>query len=304
VLLRATAVGLCGTDAHAFGGRFPLPLPIVLGHETVGVVEAVGSEVSSLMVGDRVGVSWVQAGCGFCDGCRRGLLARCTEPRTWVENGGGLSELVVAEASGCTLLPAGLDEILAAPMFCAGHVAMSGYRRANPQAGDRVAVLGIGGLGHLAVQIAHAYGHEVIAASQSREKLVDARELGATSVALIGDDAGEALEKCGGADLVLATTNDARAVSQAVRGLRAGGRLVMLGLANEPLAIDPLELVQREASLIGAVQGSSAELLDVLDLAARGLVLPRVEQYPLVLVHRALERLVDGRTRYRAVISG
>lgn len=304
VLLRATAVGLCGTDAHAFAGRFPLPLPIVLGHETVGVVEAVGGEVSSLVVGDRVGVSWVQAGCGHCNGCRRGLLARCVEPRTWVENGGGLSELVVAEASGCTRLPDGLDDLHAAPLFCAGHVAMSGFRRATPQAGDRVAVLGVGGLGHLAIQIARAHGCEVIAVSASREKLDDARALGATEAVLAEGDVGLALESAGGADVVLATTNDATAVSQAVRGLRAGGRLVMLGLANEPLAIDPLELVQREASLIGAVQGTHGELLEVLELAARGLVLPRVEQYPLVLVQRALERLVAGRVRYRAVISG
>jgi len=304
VLIRSTAVGLCGTDAHAYGGRFPLPLPIVLGHETVGVVEAVGDAVTTLLPGDRVGVSWVQAGCGLCNGCRRGQLSRCLEPRTWVENGGGLSELMIAEAAGCTRLPEGLDDCDAAPMFCAGHVVMSGYRRAQPQAGERVAVLGIGGLGHLALQIARAYGHEVIAVSPNREKLIDARELGADCVALVEGDVGAALEKVGGVDIVLATTSQASTVAQALRGLRPGGRIVMLGLADGQLDIDPLELVQREASLIGAVQGGQADLDDVLELCARGVVRPRVERYPLVLAQRALERLVAGRVRYRAVISG
>ncbi len=305
VLIEACAVGLCGTDAHAWQGFFPVPMPIVLGHEIVGRVAALGEGARGLALGDRVGVSWVQRGCGQCPACARGQQQRCPEPRTWVENGGGLSQWLVAEDAGCTRLPEGLADELAAPLFCAGHVALSALKRAALAPGDRVAVLGVGGLGHLALQIAKAWGHEVLALSSSPEKLADARSFGADAGALIhgAADVGDALTEAGGADVVIATTSSAAQAAAAVRGLRAGGRLVLVGLSAETMAIDPLELVQREASLIGAIQGSRRELDEVLALAAQGRVRPRVESYPLALAQRALGRLVEGRVRYRAVVT-
>ncbi len=302
VLVRPMAVGLCGTDLHAYEGRFPLPLPIVIGHEIAGVVVALGPGTTGLRAGDSVGISWIQRTCGACPACARGQETRCAAPRTWIENGGGLSELLVAEETGCTKLPSGLAFEHAAPLFCAGHVVMSALLRARPAAGERVAILGLGGLGHLAVQIAAALGHEVVAITGAEEKRRDALALGAHEAILGGDDPGDALSYAGGADIVLATTSSMRHAASIVRGVRDGGRLVVVGLGEEPLAIDPIELVQREASIIGAVQGPRAELDAVLDLAARGRVRPRVEAFPWHLANRALGRLAEGRVRYRAVI--
>jgi alcohol dehydrogenase/propanol-preferring alcohol dehydrogenase len=303
VVLSTRAVGLCGTDAHILSGAFPVPTPIVLGHETVGVVEELGAGVTSLAIGDVVGVSWVQRGCGACRACRAGQVVRCASPRTWVENGGGLSERVVVEASGCTRLPEGLDPELAAPLFCAGHTVMSGYLRARPQPGERVAVLGVGGLGHLAIQVAAALGHEVVALTSHADKVADARALGASLAIACGDAPGAALDAIGGADVVLATTSSYADVGRIGAGLRVGGRVVVMGLGAGALTLDAMDLIQREAELLFAVQGPTADLERVLALARGGKLAPIVESYPVNLVNRALGRLERGRVRYRAVVS-
>jgi len=151
VLLRMKASGMCGTDLHVHHGDFPVSLPLVLGHEPVGVVEEVGAGVTALRKGDRVGVSWAQKGEGRCHFCQEGRFAYCPEHQTWMHLGGGNSELMLAWATGCTLVPQGLSDAEAAPIFCAGFTVMSGLRNATPRPGDRVAVLGIGGLGHLEI---------------------------------------------------------------------------------------------------------------------------------------------------------
>ncbi len=303
VVLRSRAVGLCGTDAHILAGAFPVPTPIVLGHETIGVVEELGEGVTSLAVGDTVGVSWVQRGCGACPACARGLVVRCTSPRTWIENGGGLSERVVAEATGCTKLPDGLAPELAAPLLCAGHTVMSGWLRARPAPDDRVAVLGMGGLGHLAIQLAATFGHEVVALTSSAEKATDARRLGASIALACSEDPGAALESVGGADVVLATTSSYAAVARVMSGLRVGGRIVVMGLGDGALTLDPMDLIQREAELLFAVQGPPGDLSRALELAHQGRLTPVVESYPIHLVNRAFGRLERGRVRYRAVVS-
>lgn len=303
VRIRVIASGVCGTDVHAFDGHFPVPLPIVLGHEPTGIVETLGEGVSGISVGDHVGVSWVQAGCGKCDACARGRELRCDDPRTWMQNGGGHAAYMIAEAAGCTVLPAELAFEDAAPLFCAGHTVMSGLVRAQLEKGDRVAIVGIGGLGHLAIQIARALGHEVLAVTSSPDKRAEARALGADHALLSNGNPGAAIDAAGGADVILTTTSSMREVASSAAGLRIGGRLVVLGLGEGPLELDPLSLLSREASVLFAVQGGREDLTAVLLLAARGLVKPRVESYPLILAHRALTRLKDGRVRYRAVIT-
>jgi D-arabinose 1-dehydrogenase-like Zn-dependent alcohol dehydrogenase/uncharacterized protein (UPF0276 family) len=302
LLIRPLAVGLCGTDLHAHAGRFPVPTPIVLGHEVAGIVEEVGEGAAGFLPGDRVGISWIQRGCGACPGCARGEETRCTSPITWIENGGGLSELVVAEASGATKLPPNVDFEIAAPLFCGGHVAMSAYRRASPRPGERIAVLGLGGLGHLSLMIARAMGHEVVVVTSRADKAKDACALGAAE-AVVTDDPGEALQSMGGADIILAMTSSMRDAGSAARGLAEGGRLVLAGLGDGALELDPVDLVLRQASVVGAIQGPRKDLEDVLDLAARGSVTPRIETFPLHLVNRAMTRLAEGRVRYRAVVT-
>lgn len=301
-LLRVRASGICGTDVHIREGRFALPLPLRMGHEPVGEVEALGEGVHSLAIGDRVGVPWVQAGCGRCPACARGRLWACVEPTTWIQNGGGHAELVVVEAAGCVRLPDAIPFEEAAPMMCAGFTVMSSYRAANPRPGERVAVLGLGGLGHLAVQIARAYGHDVVAITGSSDKVDESRSLGAADAILTRDDVGAALEARGGADVILATTSSIDAVSSAVRGLRPGGRLVLCGLGPGALSIDPMTLILAQASIVGGLPTERAHLVDALELVARGAVRPWVERYPLALAERAFARVRDGRVRFRAVL--
>jgi D-arabinose 1-dehydrogenase-like Zn-dependent alcohol dehydrogenase len=302
VRIRVQASGVCGTDVHIWRGDFPVPLPIVLGHEPVGTVDKVGLGVAHLQDGDRVGVCWAQAGCGRCLACERGAIKYCPEQRSWIHNGGGHSEWMIAETTGCARLPDGLGWEEAAPMFCAGFTVMSGYRNARPRAGDRIAVLGIGGLGHLAVQIAEAYGHEVIAVTSSEGKRREAKELGAADVLVVRHHAGEELAAMGGADVILATSSAMEVCSQALAGLRPGGRLVSMGIGRGAITIDPMLLLSQQISIVGSMQDDREDLIDVLDLVARGRVKPRLEVYPMLLVNQAMSRLVEGRVRYRAVL--
>lgn len=302
VAIRVTAAGICGTDLHIAAGRLPIPLPIVPGHEYVGVVERVGEGVARIAPGDRVGVGWVQRACGACPSCAIGRSHQCEAPRTWVENGGGLSELAIADASGCVALPPDLADEAAAPLFCAGYVAASALLRARLAPRERVAVLGLGGVGHLALQIARAMGHDVVVVTRTAAKAKDARALGATDT-IIDADVGGALAAMGGVDVVIAATNDADVVGAALGGLRQGGRIALVGLADAPLSIDPVTLVGRDASLFGVGFGPRSDLETVLALAATGAVVPRVETYPLLMAHRAFDRLAEGRVRYRAVVT-
>ena len=216
VQLRAT--GVCGTDLHVLKGELPTPLPIVPGHEPVGVVDMVGEGVRSVRTGDRVGVSWFQAGCGRCMYCSRRQPTFCAEPITWMRNGGGYAEYMIAETDGCTPLPDGLDWELAAPLFCAGFSAMSAYRASRALGGERVAVLGFGGLGHLAVQISKALGHDVVVLTTTADKVLDARRQGADEVVFVKEHAGRELAKAGGADIILSFSPDMKRNSQALEG--------------------------------------------------------------------------------------
>lgn len=305
VRLAARAVGLCGTDVALWRGQLPLPLPIVLGHEIVGEIEAVGPEVA-LPLGALVGVPWVQRACGACAACLGDptALHRCEAPRTWVVNGGGLSARVIVEASGCVPLPAGLAPAAAAPLLCAGFTVMSGLRKARPARGEVAAVVGVGGLGHLAIPIARALGLRVVAVTGRRDKVADALRFGADdAIVAQGDAIGEALAAAGGADIALTTGADVAGVAGALGGLRTGGRLVVAGLVPERLPLSLLELVEREQTVIGAVAGAREDLAELLALAASGRVAPAVEPFPLELCQRALERLAAGRARYRPVIT-
>jgi len=302
VLIRIRASGMCGTDLHVHHGVMPVPLPLVLGHEPVGEIVEVGAGVAGLRAGDRVGVSWVQRGEGRCRFCQEQREGYCPEYQSWIHLGGGNSELMLAWASGCTLVPAGLSDEEAAPIFCAGFTVMSGLRNAEPRPGDRVAVLGIGGLGHLAVQYARALGLEVIAVTGNPEKKAEARKLGANDVVIASDSLGQALLEAGGADVILGTTNSAAHATQALRGLRPEGRMVNMGLVDGPIQADPGHFLSNQVRLIGSKQNHRRDLVEALNLAAAGKVKPRIEVYPLDKINEARDRLEAGKVRYRAVI--
>lgn len=302
VLVRIRASGMCGTDVHVHHGMFPLKPPIVAGHEPAGEIVEVGAGVVDLKVGDRVGAFWNQKGCGRCDVCQRGRPDHCASAQSWMHLGGGNSELMLAWASGCALIPEGASFEDAAPIFCAGYTVMSGLRNGTPQPGERVAVLGVGGLGHLAVQFSRALGLETFAVTGQADKAAELKGFGADAVVLSGDDPGKALAAAGGADVILSTTNSAKQVSQAFAGLRPGGRLVSMGLADGPISVDPMVLMMGQRQLRGSSQDERSDLHEALALVAAGKVKPRLETYGLAEVNKALERLSTGKVRYRAVL--
>jgi len=301
VVLRVQSCGLCGTDVLLWRGALGAPLPLVLGHEPVGVVEALGEGVEGLATGDRVGVPWAQAGCGRCARCEAGHWRFCPELITWMRLGGGDADFVLADARGCVPIPASLDPTQVSPLLCAGYTVFSGLERAAIGPGERVAVLGLGGLGHLAVQLAALRGAEVVALTTNPTKAPDASALGAHEV-FVGDDPLTALARAGGADVLLVTAS-AVDVPAAVRALRPEGRLLLAGVGGGPgPALPPSALIEMGARLVGVLPGPRDELAALLSLAAEGRVRPWVERYPLGQLRRVLHRLEDRRVRYRAVL--
>jgi D-arabinose 1-dehydrogenase-like Zn-dependent alcohol dehydrogenase len=216
------ATGVCGTDVHVVNGELPVPLPIIPGHEPVGEIDTIGPGVRSLKAGDRVGVSWFQAGCGRCRYCQKKQIKFCAEPKTWISNGGGYADYMIAEADGCTLLPDSLPWESAAPLFCGGFSAMSAYRAARPQFGDRIAVIGFGGLGHMALQIAKAMGHEVVVITNSPGKADDARKMGADEVLVVKDQVGKELQDIGAVDVILSFSPSMKQNSQGFAPMARG----------------------------------------------------------------------------------
>lgn len=302
VVIKVYASGMCYTDLHAHHGLFPVKPPFVAGHEPAGVIVEVGAGVTDLRVGDRVGVFWTQKGCGRCAVCQAGKFNSCPDAQSWLHLGGSNSELMLAWASGCALIPDAVSFEAAAPLFCAGYTTMSGLRNADPKPGERVAILGVGGLGHLALQFAKALGLETLAITGQASKYKELTELGADAVVLAGDDPGKALLDAGGADIILSTTNSAKQISTAFNGLRPRGRLINLGIPDGALAIDPFALNMGQRQLRGGLQDARSDLFEALDLVAKGKVKPVIETYPLARINEARERLEAGKVRYRAVV--
>jgi D-arabinose 1-dehydrogenase-like Zn-dependent alcohol dehydrogenase len=302
VLVRVRASGMCGTDLHVHHGMFPLQTPFVAGHEPTGEIVELGAGVTDLRVGDRVGAFWNQKGCGRCDVCQAGFQGACANAQSWMQVGGGNSELMIAWASGCALIPDGVAFETAAPIFCAGYTVMSGLRNGDPRPGERVAVLGVGGLGHLAVQFAKAVGLETIAITGQENKKKELLALGADAVVISGDDPGKALNDAGGANVILSTTNSARQIAAAFAGLRPGGRFVNMGVPDGPIQIDPMVLMFGQRQLRGSSQDERSDLFEALSLVAAGKVKPIIETYPLARANEVRERLEAGKVRYRAVL--
>lgn len=298
VVIRIRASGLCYTDVHITRGAIPTEFPRTLGHEPVGEIVALGAGVTTRQIGDRVGVPWVQASCGRCEWCLRGQPMFCANSvGTGVDMPGSHAEYMLAFANATVLLPEGLSFEQAAPLFCAGYTVYSGYRLAEPRPIDRVAVVGVGGLGHLAVQYAHATGHPTIAVSHSRDKEAQLRELGADEV--VADGAG--LKKTGGADIILFTGNSFDALTDSIQALRPDGRVVVMGVGGGAFTV-PTSLLWVRGRVIGSAQNDPAHLFEALQLSASGKVKVVTETFPLEQAPEAYERVEKGQVRYRAVL--
>ena len=300
VLVKMHASGICYADVHETLGHIPGQFPRILGHEPVGEIVAVAPDVTSRKVGDRVGTAWIQDTCGRCEWCQRGRRMFCPNQKdTGVDLQGGHAEYMLMYAGATTLIPDNVAYEQAAPIFCAGYTVWSGLRWANPKPHERVAVLGIGGLGHLAVQYAKAAGFDTIAISRSPDKDKMIRELGADEIVRNGKE----LAGAGGADIVLSTSNSTKSMVDTLQGLRPDGRLVTMGADAEPLSISLMDLIMKRIQIIGSQQNGPEYLYEALDFVAKGKVKTIVETYSLQQAPKAYERVVDGKARFRAVLT-
>ncbi|MFD4543261.1 alcohol dehydrogenase catalytic domain-containing protein [Streptomyces bauhiniae] len=307
VLVKVRASGMCFTDVWATQGYGGDIYPQTPGHEVVGEVVAVGDGVQGREVGDRVGTTWVQSACGRCDYCRKNLpltgqtAMNCVAPRTTgFAAQGGHAEYIAIAAGGTVLLPDDLAFEDAAPMMCAGYTTWSALRDADPQPGERIAIVGIGGLGHVALQLAKASGFETVAVTHSPDKHDLAVELGADHVVAGGKE----LHDLGGADVLLVTTNAFEAAEEAMAGLRPGGRVVLSGLDfTRPFSISsegiPFHMMRQK--VIGSTHGGRHYLSEVVDLAGQGKVKPIIETFSLDQATEAYDRLASGKMRFRGV---
>ena len=299
VLIKIRASGLCYTDVHITHGMIPTQFPRVLGHEPVGDIVEIGPGVTSRKVGDRVGVGWVQRGCGRCEWCLRGKKELCQSAiSTGVGLHGSHAEYMLAYADATMLIPDKLSYEQAAPIFCAGYTVWSGLRLADPKPHERIAVVGIGGLGHLAVQYAKAAGFTTIAVTRSKDKEKMIRDLGADEIV----ESGAALQAAGGADVLLATSNSWKATEEATAGMRPDGRVVVMGASHEPLGFN-LGMMLTHVRLMGSSRNGPEYLYEALDYVARGKVKVVAETYRLDEIRKAYDRVADGKVRFRAVIT-
>lgn len=307
VLARIHACGICGTDLWLAHGTLKFrEFPLVLGHEGVGEVVAIGDGVTERAVGDRVGLPMMQRGCGRCDFCREQHVnsfvtaANCASPTlTGVNVDGAHAEYMVAHASGTVLLPRDISYENAAPTLCAGYTVWAAIRRAAPKPGAHIAVVGIGGLGHFAIQYAKAAGFGVTAVTRTSSKAELARQLGADNVVSDGAE----LKAAGGADVIMHTSSSHAAVVNAMDGLRPWGKVVMNGIAVDEMTLPALPLVSHSYQIVGSAHNGLEYLAEALELVASGAVKPMIEVFPKDRVADAYERAASGAVRFKAVVT-
>ncbi|KOG74275.1 MULTISPECIES: alcohol dehydrogenase [Streptomyces] len=306
VRLAVEACGVCHTDSLMVEGHLPgLSFPVTPGHEIAGRVDAVGEHVAGWQVGDRVAVGWFGGHCGHCRFCRRGDFIHCTSlqvpSRAYP---GGYADAMVVPASALARIPDGLSAVHAAPLACAGVTTFNGLRHSGAGPGDLVAILGLGGLGHLGVQFAVRMGFETVVIARGEEKRALAAELGAHHyIDSTAEETGPALRALGGARAVLATAGNSDTMSAAVDGLGPDGVLVVLGVDAEPMRISPLQLIDLTKGVRGMPSGTSADIEDTLRFAALTGVRPHVEEMPLERAADAYARMMDNRARFRVVLT-
>ncbi|MFE0450438.1 alcohol dehydrogenase [Streptomyces sp. NPDC058914] len=305
VRLRVEACGVCHTDVLAIEGLRADPTqPLVPGHEIVGVIDAVGAGVTAWQPGDRVGVGFLNGHCGECESCRRGDFVNCqNQPQTGTTTDGGYAEVAYARASGLVRIPDGLSAIDAAPLLCAGLTTFTALQQGLARAGSLVAVQGIGGLGHLALQYARSLGYRVAAVARGEEKEALARKLGADEyIDSTAVDPGEALRELGGASIIVATASSGASMNPLVRGLAPNGTLVVVGAAPDPLTVSTPDLIFGNHSIVGSLTGSSIENEDNLAFSLAHDIRPSVEVVPFAQAMEGYERMLSGKARFRVVL--
>lgn len=306
VRIKVQACGLCHSDSLTKEGHWPgIQYPRIPGHEIAGIIDAVGSDVPVWKAGQRVGVGWLGSYCGYCESCRRGSFVTCANQLiSGITMDGGYQDYVLVPFEGLALIPDELSPAEAGPLMCAGITTFNALRNSGARAGDTVAVVGIGGLGHLGVQFASKMGFRTIAIARGKDKEPLARRLGAHHyLDSQADNVSEALQKLGGARIVLATATSADAMAATIGGLSVDGRLIVLGADFKPLPLVTAGLIGRRTGLYGWPSGSSIDSEDTMRFSAMTGVRPMTEVYPLEKAADAYERMLSNKARFRVVIT-
>jgi len=307
VRIKIEACGICHSDSVTKEGIWPgIRFPRVPGHEIAGIIDAVGAGVAGWKEGQRVGVGWHGGHCGYCDSCRRGDFVTCqVAPQIpGIAYDGGYAEYTIAPAGALALIPDGLSAVEAAPLMCAGVTTYNSLRNSGARPGDLVAILGIGGLGHLGVQFAAKMGFRTVAIARGMDKEPLARKLGASSyIDSKAQDPAAELQKLGGAQVVLATVTSGAAMSATLGGLGVNGKLIILGAAAEPLQVAGVPLLLGRRSIVGWPSGSSIDSQDTLAFSKLTGVRAMNEIFPLDRAAEGYEHMMSGKARFRAVLT-
>jgi D-arabinose 1-dehydrogenase-like Zn-dependent alcohol dehydrogenase len=305
VRVTVQACGVCHSDSITKLGIMPIEYPRVPGHEIAGVVDAVGAGVEDVAPGDRVGVGWFGGSCFRCDPCRRGDFIECDNLKiAGISYDGGYAESVVVPLDALARIPDDLAAEDAAPLLCAGITTFNALRHSDARAGDVVAILGVGGLGHLGIQYAAKMGFKTVAIARAAEKEPLARELGAhVYIDSTAQDPAAELQKLGGARVVLATVTHAPTMAALVGGLGHRGQLIVVGVDAEEIPVAPFALVSGQHQVLGHASGTSKDSEDTLGFSVLTGVAPRVETVPLEDAAAGYERMLAGDARFRVVIT-
>jgi D-arabinose 1-dehydrogenase-like Zn-dependent alcohol dehydrogenase len=306
VRIKVQACGVCHSDSLTKEGGWPgIQYPRVPGHEVAGLVDELGAGVSEWKVGQRVGVGWHGGHDGTCLECRRGDFGNCRNMKiAGVSYDGGYQQYMLAPVEALAAIPEGLSDVEAAPLLCAGITTYNALRHSGAMPGDLVAVLGIGGLGHLGIQFANKFGYRVAAVGRGADNAVLAKKLGA-SVYIDNQttNAAEALQKLGGARVILATAPSSKAMSEVIDGLGPNGKLMVVGAAFDAIEVTPIQLIIGSRSLQGWASGTPTDAEDTLRFAELTGVRPMIETYPLEKADEAYARMMSGKAEFRVVLT-
>ena len=307
LLVKVEASGVCHTDLHAANGDWPVKPrpPFIPGHEGVGVVQEVGSQVENISPGDRVGVPWLHSACGVCEHCWGGWETLCSkQTNTGYSVNGAFAEYLLADSRYVGRIPAGLSAAEAAPVLCAGVTVYKGLKMLDAQPGQWVAISGVGGLGHMAVQYARAMGLRVAAIDVDEPKLALARSLGAefTLNAAGGDPVASIRKELGGVHGVVVTAVSPSAFEQSVQMLRPGGTAVLTGLPPGTFPVSIFNIVLNAITVKGSIVGTRLDLAEALDFAARGEVKATVSTRHLDKINQVFDEMVHGQIEGRVVL--
>ena len=306
VRIKVQACGVCHSDALVKDGTWPgLQYPRVPGHEVAGVIDALGAGVSAWTQGQRIGVGWHGGHDNTCPHCRRGDFFNCRNQKVaGISYDGGYQEFMIAPVEALVAIPDSLNAVEAAPLLCAGLTTYNALRHSGACPGDLVAVQGIGGLGHLGIQFAARFGYRVAAIGRKPEGATLARRLGASLyIDSESERPAEALQRQGGAQVILATAPSSKAMSQLIDGLRPNGKLVVIGLTFDPIEVPPVQLIAGYRGIQGWAAGTPADADDTLRFAEQSGVRPMIETYPLERAAEAYARMMSGKAEFRVVLT-